>query len=80
MRRLALLVRLPAVCSILMIAGSAWSDPAPQPLLKRGSCPSGYHVSGNYCLSGSSGRTAIPKVGSCPSGWSVSGDYCLERR
>jgi hypothetical protein len=48
------------------------------PLPKQGSCPSGYHTSGNYCTPSSSGaRPALPKIGSCPSGYHTSGDYCL---
>ena len=47
------------------------------PLLKNGSCPSGYSSSGNYCTPNSSAKFAIAKVGSCPSGYSSSGNYCL---
>ena len=49
----------------------------PQPLVKQGSCPSGYSQSGNYCNPSSSARFAVHKIGSCPSGYSQSGDYCL---
>jgi hypothetical protein len=52
--------------------------PAAQPLAKQGSCPSGYHSSGNYCTPSSpSARAALPHVGSCPSGYHTSGGYCL---
>ncbi len=48
------------------------------PVIKDGSCPSGYHSSGNYCVpTGSAARATIPKVGSCPSGYHSSGNYCL---
>ena len=54
---------------------TTWSQ---MPLPKQGSCPSGYHSSGNYCTpSSSSSQFAVPKVGSCPSGYHVSGNYCL---
>ena len=51
---------------------------AQQPLNKVGSCPSGYHTSGNYCTpSSASTKPAITKVGPCPSGYHTSGNYCL---
>ena len=53
------------------------STPPAQPLLKQGSCPSGYSQSGNYCNPGSNARYAVQKEGSCPSGYSQNGDYCL---
>jgi hypothetical protein len=49
----------------------------PTPLEKRGSCPSGYAQSGNYCAPSGNARYAVAKRGSCPSGYSQSGDYCL---
>jgi hypothetical protein len=47
------------------------------PLLKNGSCPSGYHTSGEYCIPGKNAKSAIIKVGSCPSGYHSSGNYCI---
>ena len=47
------------------------------PLMKQGSCPSGFSTSGNYCTPGSNAMFAVAKVGSCPSGYSTSGNYCL---
>jgi hypothetical protein len=58
-------------------AVTAMADPSPQPVPKKGSCPSGYSTSGAYCKPGSSARYAVRKGGSCPSGYSTSGDYCL---
>ena len=53
----------------------------PQPLLKQGSCPSGYSQSGDYCLASSANsKLAVPKQGGCPSGYSQSGDYCLSSK
>jgi hypothetical protein len=46
-------------------------------LLKKGSCPSGYSTSGNYCTPSKSARFAILKTGTCPSGYATSGNYCL---
>ena len=50
---------------------------AQQPILKNGSCPSGYNSSGNYCVPGSSAHPVIEKNGSCPSGYNSSGNYCV---
>ncbi len=62
----------------LFSALSLAQAPVAQPLAKQGSCPSGYHSSGNYCTpSSSSARAALPHVGSCPSGYHTSGGYCL---
>jgi len=66
------------VATVALIgAGAAMADPAPQPLAKIGSCPSGYSTSGSYCAPGTQAHFAVPKVGSCPSGYSTSGAYCL---
>lgn len=63
----------------LTMTGIVFATPPPaQPVMKNGSCPSGYISSGNYCApSGDSSRFAITKNGSCPSGYISSGDYCL---
>ena len=50
---------------------------AQQPVLKSGSCPTGYHSSGNYCVPGSNAQPVIEKNGSCPSGYASSGNYCV---
>ncbi len=65
--------------SLLIISGNLFAMlPVAQPVIKNGSCPSGYISSGNYCVpSGDSSRFAITKSGSCPSGYISSGDYCL---
>ncbi len=60
------------------MSGNLFAQPPAQPVIKNGSCPSGYVSSGNYCVpSGDSSRFAITKSGSCPSGYVSSGDYCL---
>ncbi len=62
----------------LGISNLAFAQPTAQPIIKNGSCPSGYISNGNYCVpSGDSSRFAITKSGSCPSGYISSGDYCL---
>ncbi len=50
---------------------------AQQPILKNGSCPTGYNSSGNYCVPGSGAHPVIEKTGSCPSGYNSSGNYCV---
>jgi hypothetical protein len=56
------------------------SGPRAQPFPKLGSCPSGYHTSGDYCLGTETAKHAIPKTGACPSGYHTSGAYCLSNR
>jgi hypothetical protein len=59
----------------LVVSQLAWAQ---MPMEKHGSCPSGYHQSGNYCTpSSGSSLPALQKIGSCPSGYHQSGDYCL---
>lgn len=51
---------------------------SPAPLPHHNACPSGYHVSGRYCVPNTDdSRVAIEKTGACPSGYFISGDYCL---
>ena len=63
--------------ALVFVLASAASALTPQPLLKQGSCPSGYSTSGNYCNPSGNANYAVIKVGSCPSGYSTSGNYCL---
>ena len=61
-----------------VVAGSpADAAPAPQPLPRSGSCPTGYHASGQYCVPGPSARYAIERNGSCPVGYFSSARYCV---
>ena len=62
---------------LLSSAGHSVFALEPQPLVKQGSCPSGYSQSGNYCNPSPGARYALPKTGSCPSGYGQSGNYCL---
>lgn len=60
------------------IATAALAAPPAQPVLKNGSCPTGYYNSGDYCVpSGGNSAFALPKVGSCPTGYYNSGNYCV---
>lgn len=62
---------------LTMIFGIALAQ-STQPIIKEGSCPSGYITSGNYCVpTGDNSHFAISKNGSCPSGYITSGNYCL---
>lgn len=66
------------VVVLCAVAGTAFAEPpAAQPVLKQGSCPSGYHQSDNYCVPGTNATFAIRKDGSCPSGYHQSSDYCV---
>lgn len=66
------------IVTVLMVCASSAIAQA-QPLVKTGSCPSGYRMSGNYCVPNSADtKPAMPKVGSCPSGYRMSGNYCLK--
>jgi len=50
------------------------------PILKNGTCPSGYSHSGQYCVPRAQAGFAIEKKGSYPSGYSQSGNYCVARK
>ena len=69
-------------CAIAVLVSVETLATEGQPIAKVGKhCPSGYRVSGEYCVprSGSSASTAIEKKGSCPSGYRKNGDYCVPR-
>ena len=73
----AIMTVLPLVLSSLVISPAAQAQAVP----KVGTCPSGYHTSGDYCLGSSDdAKHAIPKTGACPSGYHTSGGYCLSHR
>lgn len=64
--------------AIILVTGqTAEAAPAPQPLARSGSCPTGYHASGQYCVPGPSARYAIERNGSCPLGYFTSASYCV---
>lgn len=62
---------------VLLIAPLGQAAPAPQPVHRDGSCPSGYYASGNYCVPTNGARFAIARNGSCPSGYYASSNYCI---
>ncbi len=68
------MTRISLAAAALLLAGPALGQ---QPILKNGSCPSGYNSSGNYCVPASGAHPVIEKNGSCPSGYNSSGEYCL---
>ena len=70
--------KFPPFVAALMLATAVHAElPAPTPIPKDGSCPSGYSSQGNFCVPGSGARFAIAKHGSCPSGYGSQGNYCV---
>ncbi|HVL72394.1 MAG TPA: hypothetical protein VM434_10990 [Beijerinckiaceae bacterium] len=65
-----------AVALLFVASGAAWGQAVP----RVGTCPSGYHASGAYCLGFGNARHAFPRTGTCPSGYFASGAYCLAYR
>ncbi len=66
------------VTFLLLATATVHSAPQAQPILKNGSCPSGYHSSSNYCApNNEKSPFSLTKTGSCPSGYYSSGNYCL---
>jgi hypothetical protein len=70
-------------CAIAMLVSLETLAAEGQPIVKVGKhCPSGYRVSGEYCVprSGSTSTpAAIEKKGTCPSGYRKNGEYCVPR-
>ena len=68
-------------CLLVFISNIVFAQLPSQPVIKNGSCPSGYISSGDYCLASSNNsRQVIQKQGSCPSGYVSSGEYCLSNK
>jgi|GEM_PF-3397325 len=63
--------------ALIPLVSLADGSVTPQPVVKRGTCPSGYSTSGQYCIPGPRARLALEKRGRCPSGYGTSGAYCL---
>ncbi|WP_223296630.1 hypothetical protein [Thiorhodovibrio frisius] len=61
----------------LLLMTSSNISLALEPLVKQGSCPSGYRTQGDYCVPGSAARGALPKSSSCPAGYYTNGSYCV---
>lgn len=66
-----------ALCTLLVFTPAHAQLPAPTPIPKDGSCPSGYGSQGNFCVPSSGARFAIAKHGACPSGYGSQGNYCV---
>lgn len=67
-----------AAFAALLISLDCYADlPAPAPIQKNGSCPSGYGSQGDFCAPHSGARFAISKNGSCPSSYGSQGNYCV---
>ena len=49
----------------------------PQPILKEGSCPSGYYSNGSYCVPSRGASLVVKRINGCPSGYYTSGNYCV---
>lgn len=62
---------------LLLVGNVVAAEISATPLVKNGSCPSGFSSSGSYCSPSSNARFVVVKVGNCPSGYSTSGNYCL---
>ncbi|WP_020505945.1 hypothetical protein [Lamprocystis purpurea] len=62
---------------LIPLASLADGGMTPQPVVKLGTCPSGYSTSGQYCIPGPRARLALEKRGRCPSAYGTSGAYCL---
>ncbi|NJO62892.1 MAG: hypothetical protein HC836_33125 [Richelia sp. RM2_1_2] len=66
-----------AIICVTFMPFIGYTAEPPRPVKNLGSCPFGYHVSGNWCVPGSSARNAIERDGSCPFGFTSSGNYCI---
>ncbi len=59
----------------LLIPVNVDAAPPAQPIIRDGTCPSGYYAGDEYCAPTSSAQFAIKRDGSCPSGYYASDKY-----
>jgi len=61
----------------LIIPVKVNAAPSPQPILRNGTCPSGYYASDKYCVPTGSAKFAIERDGACPGEYYASDKYCV---
>jgi len=72
--------KLLTVIFIVFASVAAYDASAQAPVVKIGSCPAGYKVSGSYCVPKTPATpSAVKKKGTCPAGMKVSGKYCVSK-
>jgi hypothetical protein len=69
--------RWPGWFALIPLVSLADGSMTPQPMIKLGTCPSGYSTSGQYCMPRPQARLALERRGQCPTGYGSSGAYCL---
>jgi hypothetical protein len=69
--------------AIFAVAASTVAMAEPLPVVKQGSCPSGFRESGGFCspmTRDAPQAVPKPKGQQCPSGWASSAHYCTQMR